>query len=158
MWLSGRLLFHSPFQSFLHEERQRSRVAVQKIAVADRPDFAVAEKAGQTQRAQLLLNQTRIVVRLAEKAVAAPVATAEAGAVNRGLAELFFRARQQRQHVFGRGRGVPSSKLNRLPRARKSAAADAARSRVGDKQVETQMMDTMKIIQIHVHEQTHDPV
>src|SRR2546430_16259176 len=81
MGLSGRLLFHSQFQSFLHEERQRSRVTVHKIAVADRSDFAVAEKADQTQRPQLLLNQSRIMVRLAEKAVAAPVATAEARAV-----------------------------------------------------------------------------
>ena len=38
-----------------------------KIAVADRADFAVAEKSGQSQRPQLFLNQTRVVVRLAEE-------------------------------------------------------------------------------------------
>src|SRR5438132_9408175 len=119
MGLSGRLLFHSQFQSFLHEERQRSRVAVQKIADADRAYCAVAEKAGQPQRPELLLDQARVVVRLAEKAAAASIATAEAGAVNGGAAELLFRARQQRRHVFGRGGGVPSLKLNRLAGARK---------------------------------------
>src|SRR6266513_2516930 len=90
-WLSGGLLFHSQFQSFLHEERQRSRVAVQKISGADRADFAVAEKAGQPQRPQLLLDQGRVVVRLAEKAVAASIATAEARAVKGGAVELPFR-------------------------------------------------------------------
>src|SRR5947209_14907361 len=92
-----RMLANRPRSSFPEEQRERRCVAVKKIAVADRADFAVAEKSGQSQRSQLLLNQTRVVVRLAEEPVAATVATAQAAAVYAGGVQVLFRAREQRE-------------------------------------------------------------
>ena len=56
---------------------------MEKIPVAYRPDFAVAEKSGQPERAQSLLDLAGIVMRVAEQAVAPAVATAEATAIDR---------------------------------------------------------------------------
>ena len=124
---------------------------MEKILFADGPDLTVAEEAGQTQRPQLLLNQACVVVRPAEQAVAAAVATAEAPAVNRGAAEPFFRARQQRCHVFRGSGGVPALKLNRLAEARQCADGNGTGARVCAKQVANQKIAALEFLQILVH-------
>src|SRR5688572_7647208 len=62
--------------SFLHEQRQRSSVAVHEVLFADRTYLAVAKEPRQSQRAQCALHMTRIVMRPAEHTLAAAIATA----------------------------------------------------------------------------------
>ena len=76
--------------SLFHKQGKRRGVAVQEILLADGADFAVAEKSGESNRAELFFNRLGIVVRVSKKILAATVATAEAPAINRRVGELFF--------------------------------------------------------------------
>ena len=67
--MADSVLYPSGFPTtrLLHKQRQRRRVAVEEILFADRADFAVAEKSRQTQRAEMLLHHSRVVVRRPNK-------------------------------------------------------------------------------------------
>src|SRR5258706_16172701 len=78
-------------RSLLYEQRQRRGETVQIILFAHGADFTVAVKSGQAQRPKFLLHQFGVVVRLAEKVFPAPVAAANAAAVNRRPAAFFLR-------------------------------------------------------------------
>src|SRR5437870_2217566 len=112
--------------SFADEQRERRRVAVKKIPVADRADFAVAEESSQSQRPQLFLNQTCVVVRLAEEPMPATVATAQAASVNPAVVQALFRSSEQRDHVFPGRCGVASLKLQGLARPGHCADRDGS--------------------------------
>jgi len=105
-------------ESLFHKQGKRRGVAVQKIFLADGTDFAVAEKSGESEWAELLFYQLGVVVWAPEKILAATIAAAEATAVNRRVGELFFCARQQFVHVLGRRHRVAPLELHGLPRAR----------------------------------------
>src|SRR6266581_9655584 len=66
------------------------------------------------------------MARLAEQAVAAAVATAQARAVERFAGELLARAPQQGGDVFGAGGGVAALELDGLARPREGADGDDA--------------------------------
>src|SRR6516225_10037922 len=79
----------------LHKQRQRRRIAMQKTPLAYRADFAVAEEAGQAERAEALLDHLGVVIRAAEQVLAASVAAAETAAVDGGVPEPALGAREQ---------------------------------------------------------------
>src|SRR5437867_7825258 len=147
-----------PTSSFPDEQCQRSRVSVQKIALAHRTNFAIAEKSGQTRRPEVTLNQLHVVVRAAEQALPAPVATAKAAAIKGGAFELRFRARQQRQQVFGGSRRVPALKLNGLAETGQCADREGTGARVRAEQVANQEIAALKFLDILVDNQTHEQV
>jgi len=73
-----------------------------------------------------LLDQLGVVIWAAEQLLAAPVATAQAPAIDRCARQLLFGPRQHRVHVFGRRFGRPALELGRLALARKRAHRDAS--------------------------------
>lgn len=56
---------------------------MEEIHFTDRADFAIAEVAGEAERAEAFLDMARVVVWFPEEMPAASVATAQAAAVNR---------------------------------------------------------------------------
>src|SRR5256885_593543 len=86
--------------SFLYEQRQRGCIPMQKVALANRPDFTVAKETGQAEGSEALLNHLGIVIRRSKHVLTAPIATAKTPAVNGGLAEASLGAGQKFVHVF----------------------------------------------------------
>jgi hypothetical protein len=91
---------------------------MEEILFSHQPYFPVAEKTRQANRSKFFLDMLGIVIGLAEEPVPAPVATAQAPAVNRLVLQLLVRALQQIADVFGARRGIAPLKLDRLPGAR----------------------------------------
>src|SRR5436190_9997839 len=143
---------------FPDEQRQRSGVAVQKIAVANRSDFAVAEKAGQPQRSELLLNQSRVVVGMAEQQLPPAIATAQAPAIDRGATEFPLGARQQRHHVLRGSRRVPALKLDGLSETGKRANGDGARARIGADEVAHEKIAALEVLPVLVDDEADEQV
>src|ERR1051326_7293545 len=137
-----------PRFSFPDKQRERRRVAVKKIAVADRANFAIAEKPRQPQRPQLFLDPPRVVVRLAEEPMPAPVATAQAAAVDPGVVQALFRAREQRDHVLGGRPGVASLELKGLALPRQGADGDRAGSRVCAEEISNQKIPALEFLEV----------
>src|SRR5436309_14521143 len=71
----------------LHEQRQRGGIAVEEILFTDGADLAIAEEAGQAQRAKVFLHLAGIVARLAKEPLAASVATTKAAAIDQSMAQ-----------------------------------------------------------------------
>ena len=88
---------------------------MQIIFPTDGADLAVAEKTGESERAEMLLHQPGVMVRRAEKILSAPVAAAEAAAVNRRAGEMFS----------ARGRAIRSCPRSPPPRRGAGIASSA---------------------------------
>jgi len=141
-----------------HKQRQRRGKSVQIIFPADRADFSITKKPGESERPEFLLHQFGIVIRAAKKIFAAAIATAKATAVNRRAADMFFCARKQFAHVFVRRIGVAPLKLHRLAGTRQRADGQHAGIRVAANQVSHEKIAAMKIFEIFVHDQTDEQI
>ena len=100
-------------------DKQRQRRGVwpwRKLSWPTGADLAITEKPRQTERPELFLDHLRVVIWRAEKTLAASVATAQTAAINHRARELFARAAEQREQVFGRCLRVTPMKLHRLAR------------------------------------------
>jgi len=73
---------------------------VQKTFFADGADFAVAEKSGEAERAELVLHKSASWFGWSKRCFSTAVATAEAAAVNRRAGQFLFRAPEQFVHVL----------------------------------------------------------
>src|SRR5208337_5024595 len=82
--------FSAGLRLLLHEEGQRSGVAVQKILFPDRSDFPVAEETRNADRTEPFLHHFGIMVGSAKQVFPAAVAATETPAINRGTANLIF--------------------------------------------------------------------
>src|ERR1700677_4410337 len=134
----------------LHKKRERGGKAVQKTFFTDGPNFPVAEKAGQGERAELLLDQGRIVVSHAEEILTASIAAAKAAAINRDIAQILFSAHEQFAHIFGRRRGITPLKLHGLAGAGKRADGEDARIWIAADELAHQEITAMKILEVFV--------
>src|ERR1700722_1576229 len=138
------------------EQGQRSSVTVEKIPFANRPNLTVAEKARQFYRTQFFLNHSGVVIRKPEEAMATPVASAEATAVDRASRQALAQPIQQHGHVLGCASGVAALELHGLPLARHRADGQAARLQVAVQDVAHQKVAAVKILQILVHNQANE--
>src|ERR1700742_5144631 len=77
---------------------------MEEVLLTDRPDLAIAEKAGQPHGSKLALDSLGVMVRRAKKVLAASIATAQAAAVDGRAMELFLGGQEQFVHVFARPR------------------------------------------------------
>ena len=139
-----------------YKQGERRSVTVQEIFLADGADFAVAEKSGESNRAELFFNRLGIVVRVSKKILAATVATAEAPAVNSRVGELFFCAGQQFIHVLGRRRRVAPLELHGLSRARHRADGQHAGVWVAAYKIAHEKIAAMKIFEIFVDDKADE--
>src|SRR5947209_3229041 len=142
--------------SLLHKQRERGGEAVEEVLFTNRTDFAVAEKTGEADRPEAILNAFGVVIGPAKEALAAAIATAQARTVNLRVAKLFGCAPEQLVHVFHGGGGGTALKLHRLAGARKGAHRDAAGTRVGAEQVANQKIAAMEIFEVLVHHQADE--
>ena len=131
---------------------------MQKTFFADRTDFSVAEKSGEADRSEFLLDEDGVVVRRAEKIFSATVAGAKAAAVNRRAAEFFFRAREQFTHVLGRRRRVAPLELDGLSRARQRADGEHAGIRIAADEVAHKKITAMKILEVFVDDEADEQI
>src|SRR4051812_38123894 len=99
---------------------------MEKVLVSDRTDFPVAEEAGQSGGTQIFLHMTRIMIWFSEKTMSPPIATAEAGAVDGAVVDLFAQFLQKGCHVFSSSSGVAALELNSLARARIGTDSEGA--------------------------------
>jgi len=89
------------------------------------PISTVAEKARHTGRSELVLHAFGVVIGPAKEALAAAVATAEAGAINLRAAQFFRGATEQLVHILHGGGGRAALELHGLAGAGKRAHRDA---------------------------------
>ena len=104
-----------------HKQRQRRRVAVQKILVADGPNLAVAEETRQPGEIKMRLHQRRIVARTAEKVFPAAIAAKQAATINLAAREFLFGPVQQLVQGLVGVHGITPLKLDGLAHARQGA-------------------------------------
>jgi hypothetical protein len=121
--------------ALFYEDCEGSSIAVQEILITHRANLAIAEETGKAERPQELLDVLRIMAHLAKKTVPAPVATAEASAVNGPSANAIAKFFEQRGHVLGAGRGVAPLELDRLASARVGAHSKRAGLGIGADQI-----------------------
>src|SRR5579862_3785496 len=88
---------------FFHKQCQGGGKSVQKTALSNRPDFAIAEKPRQADGAEAFLDELRVVVWPTEHTLAPPIAAAETTAVNGSGLQSNSGLSQQFIHVLGRG-------------------------------------------------------
>src|SRR5205823_4525536 len=115
------------------KKRDRGGIAVQITRVADRADFAVAEKSGARDRAKNIGECRRIVIGHAEKALAASVA----GKNERGKRLAAFEAIQlcEFHQILVGGGLVAQLVLQGLPGSDPRTDRDCARLGIGAEQV-----------------------
>ena len=131
---------------------------MQKILFADRADFAVAEKARESERTEPLLHELGIVIRAAEQMLPAAIATTQAPAVNRRTANLGFGPREQRIHVLGRGVGITPLELHGLSRSRQGADGQHAGMGVAAQQVAHEEVAAMEIFEVFVDDEADEQI
>src|SRR6266568_9604787 len=98
------------------------------------------------------------MARLAEQAVAAAVATAQARAVERFAGELLARAPQQGGDVFGAGGGVAALELDGLARPREGADGDDAGLGVRADEIADEKIAAVKVLEVLVDDQSDEQV
>ena len=108
---------------------------MEEAAIANRSDFAVAEKPRNADGSESFLNAFGVVVRSSEKILAATIAAAETSSVNGGALEFLLRAFEEFGHIFHRCGSRTTLKLYCLTRAREGADSDAARIWVSVEQI-----------------------
>jgi len=118
-----------------HKQRQRGSVTVQKILVADGPDFPVAEESSQPGQRKMFLHQRGIVARPAKKIFAAAVAAEQAAPVNWPIGQFGFGAAEQFVHVLVSGRGIAALELDGLAHARQRADGQHAGTGIAAEQI-----------------------
>src|SRR5262245_39018505 len=90
--------------------------------------------------------------------MAAPIATAEAPAVNRFSSQTPLDALQQRFDVFGARGGVAPLKLDWLPRARRCSDRQRPQLWVGANDVADEKIPAMKFLQILVDHEADEQI
>ncbi len=86
---------------FFYKEGQGSGITMQEVFLPDQPDFAVAEKSGQTERSKLRLDMPGVVTWFAKEPVPAAIATAETASQNRFTSELLVGVLQDETNILG---------------------------------------------------------
>src|SRR5581483_11636524 len=109
-------------------------------------------------RAEMLLDELRIMVGHAEQMLAAPVAAAEARAVNRCIRQLFLGAGEQRQEIFRGSSGIVPLKLDRLALAWKRSNCNRARLRIGAEEIAHEKIAAVKFLQVFVDDQANEQI
>ena len=133
-------------------------VAVQETLVAHGTNFSVAEKPGESEGTELILNQIGIVIFAAEQSASPSVAAAQACAVNDpGLVFFARRGEQHFQIVCGRASVAPLE-LDRLAGSGESAHGDAPGIRIGTEEVPDEEITALKILEVFVDDQADKQV
>src|SRR5262249_37462070 len=132
--------------------------AVQEGLAADGADLAVAEKAGERDRAELGGHAARVVVGGAEQAGAAAVAATEHGGGRPGLAQGLGGGGGPLAQVLVGGGGVAHLELERLADARVGADADGAALAVDTGEVADQVVAAAKLVLVLVDGEADEQV
>lgn len=142
--------------SLFGEQGERGGVAVQEIFITNGADFAVAEKADQSDGAEFFLDQGSVVARFAKEPFAAPIAAAQATAVDDVVANLLFQAVEQDVQVLRSGGGVATLKLNCLAKTRKGTDGQAAAGGVAAEDVADEEIAAVKIFEVFVDDEADE--
>lgn len=131
---------------------------MEEVALADGADFAIAEKAGNTERAEFLLDHAGVVVGRAEKVLSAAVATAQTAAIDGAAGKLRAGADEEVVQVLGGGLGVAAVELDGLAGPEAGADGDVPGTRIGADQITDEEIAAMKLFQVFVDDEADEEV
>ena len=131
---------------------------MQKVFLSNRTDFAIAEKAREAKRPETALNHGCIMMRIAEKICAAPVATAEASSIYDLTFQLFMSPVQEGKHVLIRGGRIAPLELNRLSGPGMDTDGDHPGIRIHAQEISNQEIAPVKLFEILIHHQTDEQI
>lgn len=131
---------------------------MEEISIADRADFAVAEKPGQAHRSQTLLDQGAVVIGISEEMGASSVAAAEAATIHLASCQSALGPIEQGDHVFGGGIGVSALKLDGLALAGKGSHCQASALGRRSDQVTNQKVTPMEFFPVFIGDKAHEQI
>src|SRR5207245_4633096 len=94
------------------EDDEHTRIGVEEVPASDRRELTVAEKAGERERSQVLLDQRDVVVRNPVQPLATPGAIEVATERRAPPVELVRHTRKRQLEVFTRRIGVAELELD----------------------------------------------